>query len=624
MNNKNIFCEIVFPIPLRQSFTYYIDSNFYNFENVNNLIGKRVVVDFGNQKNKIGVIIDVKTKNKDSTLRIKPIKSILDINPLFNKEQVETAIELSRLYFVSVGEFLNQFFPIEYNYHITQGLLPNNIPELSFAQKLDEEFVKVLKEKKKILFIPKSIEEKFKFYKNLILYSLKENLQTIILFSSNYYLEDFYKYILYLQKDFGEDEIFYKKIMIYSGEKDLNERYKIWCFVRHKIVNVILATKIGAFLPLENVSYILIDEPDSDGFVNNSVPMYNVYDIVNYRAKKQNIIYSSFVPSVRLMYENKKFVVSRKVEINTKIHFVKKKLNEIIQTNFYRFKKVIVFFPYVGYSRYYICNCCGEVLYDYKMKKRNKELKFKCPKCNSHKFISYGMGIEKFVEVIKNFLPKEVNLARLDSNVKENEKMKIINDFNNDKIDVIVSTYEIFNYLYRINFSNIGSIYFTYLDGLLNRMSYLSYENVYSMLYLFKILVKDNLQTDIYLEVLNKNSNVERLLYSYEKFYKTELNSRKELGYPPYCKILKIDFIYELSYKERIENLVKDLKLVEYIECHELELPQKIEEKKFKTSLFIKIFHNEKKVIYKIIEVLNKNINNNLEILVYIQFNPKD
>ncbi|MFN3551232.1 MAG: hypothetical protein ACK4WJ_05450 [Endomicrobiia bacterium] len=620
-NNKDIYCEIVFAVPLRQSFTYKFDLSSYAIKNLCDLIGMRVLVDFGEQKDKVGVIIDVKKKVENLTFEIKSVKTLLDKSPLFNKEQVKTAKELSRLYFVSVGEFLNQFFPIEGKYEITQGLVCESEKQnFNSYFELDKEFVNIIKKRKKILFMPKDVKEKFEFYKNLVFYSLKENLQTIILFSSNYYLNDFYNYLMSLQID---NKILNKKIAVYSGEKSLNERYKIWYFVRNKLLNVVLCSKIGAFLPLDNVSYILIDEPDFKGFINDSAPMYNVYDIVNYRFKTKNIIYTSFVPSVKLMYENKRFVVKRNRELTHKIYFVKKKVAEIIKKEFYKFKKVIIFFPYKGYSRYYICSRCGTIFYGYKMEKQNK--KFLCDKCKSNKFVNYGVGIEKFVETIKKFLPATINIAYFDSNFKENKINGIIDEFNNNKIDVIVSTYEIFNYIYRINFSNVGSVYFAYLDALLNKINYLNYENVYNMIELFKVSLTNNFCTNIYLEIFNKISDTERLLYPYEKFYKTELNLRKELMYPPFCKTLKIGIVYTLSLKQVIENLVEELKSIQKTECYELDFNKKVRKgEKFITTLFIKIVNDEKRVTNRIVEVLNKNIKNNLDIMVYIQFDPKD
>ncbi len=620
MYKKNIYCEIAFAIPLKQNFTYKFNSFPCWIKNLSDLIGMRVVVDFGQQKNKVGVIVDVKKKVENLTSEIKSIKTLLDKSPLFNKEQIKTAKELSRLYFVSIGEFLNQFFPIEVEYEITQALVyENKEKNFDFSFEIDKEFVNIIK-RKKIFFIPKDIKEKFDFYKNLVFYSLKENLQTIILFPSNYYLNDFYNYIISLNIN---TDILNKKIAVYSGEKSLNDRYKIWYLVKNNLLNVVLCSRIGAFLPIENVSYVLIDEPDSKGFINDSAAMYNVYDIINYRFKTKNIIYTSFVPSVKLMYENKKFLVERKKELTTKVYFVKKKVGEIIKKEFYKFKKVIIFFPYKGYSRYYICSRCGTVFYTHKLNKKNK--KFLCDKCKSDRFINYGVGIEKFVEIIKKILPQEINIVYFDSNFKENQITEIINDFNNNKIDVIVSTYEIFNYIYRMDFSNVGSIYFAYLDALLNKINYLSYENAYRMIELFKIILANSLNTNIYLEIFNKISDKERLLYPYEKFYKTELNLRKELVYPPFCKTLKIDIFYTLSLEQVIRNLVEDLKSIEKIECYELNFGKEVyKEKKIRTTLFIKIIDDEKKLNNKIIEVLDKNIKNNLEVMVYIQFDPKD
>jgi len=619
LTTNNYYYDIVFNTPLRQSFTYFLQDNLV--KKYKNLIGFRVIVDFGRQKNKIGVVVGLKDKFEQNSFEIKPIKEIIDETQFFDVEQLNLGKVLSEQYFVSLGEFLDQFFPFEHMYKLSQGIVVKEQPK-KFFYEIDKDYVEIFKNKNKVLFVPSNINEKFEFYKNVVFYTLNNDLQTIILFPSNYYLEDFYNYIFSL--NLGDEKISFlkEKLAIYSGEVDLKERYKIWILVRNKFLNVILSTKIGVFLPFDNVKIVLVDEPDNAGFRNPNIPMYNVYDVLNLRAKNKKLIFSSFVPSVVLMYENKKFVFyknsnDKNITDSINVSFVEKKVVDVIKTELYKFKQVIVLFPYKGYSRYYLCPVCKKIFLHSEIKSKKQ---FVCPQCGSKKIFSYGMGIEKFVGILKGSFNKDIVIEHFDADTKPMIREKIINEFNKNKVDVLVATSEVFNYIYRINFQNVGSIYFAYLDGLLKIFGPLSYENIYIMIEIFKILLPKNFKTNIYLEIFKKHKDINRVLFSYNKFYKSELKIRRELNYPPYCKIMKLEFVYSDKEKDIIEKICEKMERIEGINFYILDSGKQIEKNQKITSAIVKIPNQNISSIRKLIEILESYVKDKTKILVYISY----
>jgi primosomal protein N' (replication factor Y) len=554
-----MFCEIVFPIPLHKKYIYSLPQQIVEAFSVNEekkLVGYRAIVDFGNQKNVVGVIVNIK-KETNFDKNIKPVKNVIDTEPLFSKEQLEFAEQLVDKYLVSLGLVLYQFFPYDEKVKFEQGVISTQEKKVSL--KVDEKYINFCKNKKLLVF--SDINEKFLFYINVVFDVINKDRQLIVLFSSNEYLVDFWKFLLKNVDD--KSAIWLKsKIMLYTGELPVTERYKVWHLVKNKQINIILATRIGAFLPFENVTNIIIDEADSLGYRNQEVPMYHACDIVKERVKNYRILlnYTSFVPSVVLYFKNKKNVKFIKSDNNlTEIAIVKGKLKKIILENIYKFKQTVIIFPYKGYARYCVCTLCKHRV---PIKKITVE-RFICPKCGSKYYELKGTGIQKFIQKLYD-VDKSLTIEYIDSTLNEKKIEKIIDRFNNEKIDVLVATPLLFNYLYRISFENVKSVYFSCLDSLIYSGSYLSYENVFKLVALCRVLFSSyKNKGEIYLEIFHQKEYDEILLSELKTFYEKELEIRKELCFPPFCEIVKIVVVSKEKNKiERILSMFKEIKFV--------------------------------------------------------------
>jgi primosomal protein N' (replication factor Y) len=554
-----MFCEIVFPIPLHKKYIYSLPQQIVEAFSVNEekkLVGYRAIVDFGNQKNVVGVIVNIK-KETNFDKNIKPVKNVIDTEPLFSKEQLEFAEQLVDKYLVSLGLVLYQFFPYDEKVKFEQGVIATQEKKVSL--KVDEKYINFCKNKKLLVF--SDINEKFLFYINVVFDVINKDRQLIVLFSSNEYLVDFWEFLLKNVDD--KSAIWLKsKIMLYTGELHVTERYKVWHLVKNKQINIILATRIGAFLPFENVTNIIIDEADSLGYRNQEVPMYHACDIVKERIKNYRILlnYTSFVPSVVLYFKNKKNVKFIKSDNNlTEIAIVKGKLKKIILENIYKFKQTVIIFPYKGYARYCVCTLCKHRV---PIKKITVE-RFICPKCGSKYYELKGTGIQKFIQKLYD-VDKSLTIEYIDSTLNEKKIEKIIDRFNNEKIDVLVATPLLFNYLYRISFANVKSVYFSYLDSLIYSGSYLSYENVFKLVALCRVLFSSyKNKGEIYLEIFHQKEYDEILLSELKTFYEKELEIRKELCFSPFCEIVKIVVVSKEKNKiERILSMFKEIKFV--------------------------------------------------------------
>lgn len=100
-----MFAEVVFPLPFRNSFTYSIPKEFEDQV----VFGVRVVVSFG-KRVLTGFVINVK-ETSDVKEKVKPIRDVLDNQPIFSKESLKFYEWISDYYLSSLGEAIKNSVP---------------------------------------------------------------------------------------------------------------------------------------------------------------------------------------------------------------------------------------------------------------------------------------------------------------------------------------------------------------------------------------------------------------------------------------------------------------------------------------------------------------------------------
>jgi len=100
-----MYCQVVFPLPFRNSFTYSIPSDFSDLIK----IGVRVVVPFG-KRVLTGFVVGL-SETTDIKEKIKPVKDVLDVNPIFDETALKFYEWISEYYLSSVGEALKNLVP---------------------------------------------------------------------------------------------------------------------------------------------------------------------------------------------------------------------------------------------------------------------------------------------------------------------------------------------------------------------------------------------------------------------------------------------------------------------------------------------------------------------------------
>ena len=96
------FVEVILPLPLKGTFTYFTNHNIG--------IGQRVIVQFGVRKLYSAVVKKIHNKQPKEYVP-KPILAILDEPPIVNKLQLKLWVWISQYYMCELGDVMNMALP---------------------------------------------------------------------------------------------------------------------------------------------------------------------------------------------------------------------------------------------------------------------------------------------------------------------------------------------------------------------------------------------------------------------------------------------------------------------------------------------------------------------------------
>jgi primosomal protein N' (replication factor Y) (superfamily II helicase) len=121
-----MFCQVVFPLPFRNTFTYLIPEEL----NYSVKVGVRVVAPFG-KRVLTGFVVDL-SKTSSLKEKIKPIRDVLDENPIYDRTDLKFYEWISEYYISSLGEALRNSVPYGSEVESKQRV----VSEKDFCEKL--------------------------------------------------------------------------------------------------------------------------------------------------------------------------------------------------------------------------------------------------------------------------------------------------------------------------------------------------------------------------------------------------------------------------------------------------------------------------------------------------------
>ena len=376
---------------------------------------------------------------------------------------------------------------------------------------------------------------------------------------------------------------FGERVAVYHSGLSMGERYDEWKKIRDKKADIVIGARSAVFAPFDNIGIIIIDEEHEASYKSETTPRYDTKEIARMRASQNGcpVIYASATPDIRTYYKSvnnklsllelrsrvnknpipKVSIVDMREEISAgnKSVFSRQLIDEI-GINLKNKEQTILFLNRRGFSTFVSCRSCGFVAscpncnISLTYHKFNDLLRChycgytiknytKCPKCDSKYIRYFGGGTQRIEEEIKKIFPTASTIRMdVDTTSKQNSHEKILSDFSQKNIDILIGTQMVAKGL---DFPNVTLVGVVSADTMLNIDDFRSSERSFDLLEQVSGRAgRANKTGRAIIQTYSPEHNavVFASQHNYLKFYQNEIAMRKAMWYPPFCEMVSVLF----------------------------------------------------------------------------------
>ena len=164
-----------------------------------------------------------------------------------------------------------------------------------------------------------------------------------------------------------------------------------------------------------------------------------------------------------------------------------------------------------------------------------------CPVCNTPQLEHRGFGTEKIEQEIEEFFP-QAHISRMDVDTTRNKKSydKIITDFEQGKVDILVGTQMVTKGL---DFERVSLVGILNADNMLNFPDFRSHERAFQLMAQVSGRAgRKNKRGTVVLQTSAPEHPVigQVLRNDYAAMFSTQCTERGQFGYPPYTRLIEI------------------------------------------------------------------------------------
>lgn len=350
--------------------------------------------------------------------------------------------------------------------------------------------------------------------------------------------------------------------ILWHAELTEKEKFEHWWQIRNGQKRIIIGTRSVVMLPFFTLNTIILDyEHDAQHKQSDQAPRYHSRDMVLLLARVYGAqsIYTSFSPSTNTFFGVHKGLIEGELSLVTT-----QKPQEIISIED-EWKKgmkgalaesvhehiashtgnVLCYINRTGFAQAVVCKSChqsivcsvcgGAAKYFEKTQtlscghcRRTGPLPPSCPSCQ-HPILHFaGIGTERLEKELKERYGKTHRIVRIDATV-DTETFSSYRERT-----IFIGTRAI---LSRLPFSCLETIVYVDVDSELQMPEFLSHEEVWHTIESFNYY--RTATSTLFLQTHNPKHIVIRSLSEKERWYRTELQTRKVVSYPPYFCLVK-------------------------------------------------------------------------------------
>jgi primosomal protein N' (replication factor Y) len=360
------------------------------------------------------------------------------------------------------------------------------------------------------------------------------------------------------------------------------QRHHEWLRIHEGKVDVVIGARSAIFAPVHRLGLIVVDEEHESSYKQDLPPRYNARDLAVMRGKAEGamVLLGSATPSLE-SYHNAMVgkyhhvvlpsriggIPMPKVEIvdmtrglrgKGPFRAISSRLDAQVRQALERDEKVILFLNRRGFYTFLVCARCGyvarckrcdiAVTYHKQYGKglchhcgEGQPLPERCPECHSPTMRLLGTGTEKVLEEAEQQYGSS-NIARVDSDSMRGPKSyrKVFTAFMEGELDMLVGTQVIAKGLDIPDVTLVGVVSG---DTCLHLRDFRSAERTLQLI--MQVAGRSGRGPkggQVVVQTYNPSHYAIQaaVKHDYESFAKKELELRKELGYPPFGRLVRV------------------------------------------------------------------------------------
>ncbi len=379
---------------------------------------------------------------------------------------------------------------------------------------------------------------------------------------------------------------FGKDVAVLHSRLSKGEKLDEWLRIKRGDAKIVIGARSAIFAPFNNLGLIILDEEHETSYKQEEHPKYHTREIAKWRANYNNalVLLGSATPSMESYYNaiNNKYIL---LELPNRIKGSNlpnielvdmrdelRKGNRLMFSEVLRDKiidcldkneQIILFLNRRGYSTFVMCRSCGYVIkcphceISLTYHQTNNVLRCHycgyavtepkiCPECSSKYIRFFGTGTQKVEEELTRIFPgARVLRMDVDSTNRKGAHEEILTAFKKHEADILLGTQMIAKGL---DFESVTLVGVIAADTTLRLPDFRASERTFQLLTQVSGRAgRHHLSGNVVIQTyMPEHYSIQfASTHDYKGFYEQELKLRDMMGYPPFKKLILINFSHE-------------------------------------------------------------------------------
>jgi primosomal protein N' (replication factor Y) len=370
-------------------------------------------------------------------------------------------------------------------------------------------------------------------------------------------------------------------VAVLHSRLSAGERYDEWRRIVSGEALVVIGARSAVFAPFKELGLLILDEEHEHTYKQEEAPRYHAREIALWRARRHHatVVLGSATPSLEsyrkaVLQEYTLCNLPERIEKRplppVEVVDMRQELKEGHRSIFSRAllagleetvkggRQAILFLNRRGFATFVLCRECGFVMrcpscqVSLKFHLTGEQLRchycdysesypVSCPSCSGRYIRHFGTGTQKVEEELLRFFP-DIRAIRLDADTtsKKGSHQKILSSFKSGQFNVLIGTQMVAKGL---DFPNVTLVGVITADTALNLPDFRAGERTFQLLTQVSgragrsaaggSVVVQTYAPGHYAVVAAKT-------HDYQDFYSQEIQTREELGYPPFSHLVRL------------------------------------------------------------------------------------